>query len=169
METSNITLGANLRIDPSTSFNNVSIGDNTKIAKRCSVFGGVHNILEIGKDSYIGMNGIINGFAAKIIIGSNVSISQNVNIMAESGPNSSIMMQRIFPLIKGSVSIGDNCWIGASVIIMPNVTLGEFCVVAASSFVNESFPAYSILGGTPAKLIRIMTPEEIKKLQTSKS
>lgn len=165
METSNILLGTNVMIDPSSSINNVSIGDNTKIAKRCSVFGGVHNILEIGKDSYIGMNGIINGFAAKITIGSNVSIAQNVNIMSDSGPNSSHRMQQIFPLIEGPVSIGNHCWIGASVIIMPNVELGEYCVVAANSFVNASFPEYTVIGGSPAKLIRHFTDEEIRKIK----
>lgn len=165
METSNISLGANVRIDPSSSVNNVSIGDNTKIAKRCSIFGGVHNILEIGRDSYIGMNGIINGFAAKIVIGSNVSIGQNVNIMADSGPNSSLRMQRIFPLVKGPVSIGNHCWIGASVIIMPNVTLGECCVVAANSYVNASFPENTVIGGSPAKLIRHFTDEEIRRMK----
>lgn len=164
METSNITLGTNVRIDPSSSVNNVSIGDNTKIAKRCSVFGGVNNILEVGRDSYIGMNGIINGHAAKITIGSNVSIAQNVNIMSDSGPNSSLRMQQIFPLIKGPVSIGNHCWIGASVIIMPNVTLGECCVVAANSYVNESFPEYTVIGGSPAKLIRRFTEGEIRKM-----
>jgi acetyltransferase-like isoleucine patch superfamily enzyme len=162
METSNISLGINVKIDPSTSINNVLIGDNTRIAKRCSIFGSAQNILEIGNDTYIGMNGIINGFASKVTIGSNVSIAQNVNIMADSGPNSSLRMQRIFPVIKGPVTLGNHCWIGASVIIMPGVKLGESCIVAAHSYVNASFPAYSVIGGSPAKLIRQLSDEEIR-------
>jgi acetyltransferase-like isoleucine patch superfamily enzyme len=164
MITSNISLGVNVNIDPSSSINNVKIGDNTKIAKRCSVYGSPENILEIGNDSYIGMNSILSGFVAKIVIGSNVSIAQNVNIMADSGPNASAALQKIFPLIKGSVKIGDHCWIGTNSIIMPSVNLGEFCIVAANSFVNKSFPAYSMVGGSPAKLIRSLKIDEINKI-----
>lgn len=164
MKFSNIKLGKNIEIDPSTSFNNVIIEDNVKIAKRCSIFGGDKNLLEIGKDSYIGMNSIINGFASKVIIGSNVSIAQNVNMMADSGPNASKKMQNLFPLEKGEINIGNHCWIGASAIIMPNVILGNFTIVAANSYVNKSFPKFSIVGGSPAKLIRRLTDQEIEKL-----
>ena len=160
MKFANISLGRDVEIDVSSSVNNVVIGDQVKIAKRCSVYGSPNCILEIGSGSYVGMNTIINGFMAKVIIGENVSIAQNVNIMVDSGPNASPAMQKIFPIIKGPISIGNNCWIGASAIIMPNVTLGEFCIVAANSFVNKSFPSLSIIGGNPAKLIRSFTEEE---------
>ena len=166
MKFANITLGANVEIDPSTSFNNVTIGDNVKIAKRCSIFGGPETILEIKEHSYIGMNTIINGFAAKVMIGKNVSIAQNVNIMADSGPNASPALQQLFAIEKKPVTIGDHCWIGAGAIIMPGVELGNFCIVAANSYVNSTFPPYSIIGGSPAKLIRTFTENEISQLQT---
>ena len=167
MKFSNIQLGINVEIDPSTSFNNVIIKDNVKIAKRCSIFGGPDNLLEIGTNSYVGMNSLLNGFAAKVTIGTNVSIAQNVNIMADSGPNASKKMQQLFPIEKGAIHIGDHCWIGANAIIMPNVELGEFSIVAANSYVNKSFPKYSIIGGSPARLIRKLSDEEIKKLIAS--
>jgi acetyltransferase-like isoleucine patch superfamily enzyme len=50
---------------------------------------------------------------------------------------------------------------------MPAVTLGKYCVVAANSFVNKSFPDYTIIGGTPAKLIRTLTPSEIETLHSN--
>jgi galactoside O-acetyltransferase len=49
---------------------------------------------------------------------------------------------------------------------MPGVFLGDFCVVAANSFVNKSFEAYSIIGGSPAVLIRKLTNIEIMKLRS---
>lgn len=84
--------------------------------------------------------------------------------MVDSGPNASEVLQRIYPIKKGSIYIGDHSWIGASAIIMPGVHLGKFCIVAANSFINSSFPDYSIIGGNPAKLIRKMTETEIKKI-----
>ncbi|WP_300673885.1 acyltransferase [Soonwooa sp.] len=159
---SNINLGENTIIDPTTSINNVKIGDNVKIAKFCSIYGSEINQLEIGANSYIGMFSILNGFRKKIKIGSHVSIAQNVNMMTDSGPNASEEMQKIFPLIEGEVNIGDHSWIGANVVIMPGVELGKFCVVAANSFVNSSFPDFSMIGGNPAKLIKtISRPDEI--------
>lgn len=154
MKTSNITLGEDIDIDPSTTFNNVKIEDKVKIAKNCSIYGSKSYILEIGKESYIGMGSLLNGYANKLIIGKKVSIAQNVNIMTDSGPNASTEMQGYFPLLNGPISIGDHSWIGANCVIMPNVTLGEFCVVAANSFVNKSFPSYSVIGGNPAKFIK---------------
>jgi acetyltransferase-like isoleucine patch superfamily enzyme len=164
MKFANIHLGSDIEIDPSSSINNVVIGNHVKIAKRCSIFGGPENQLEIGEGSYVGMNSILNGFAAKLIIGKNVSIAQGVNIMVDSGPNASKAMQKLFPIEKGPVTISNHCWIGANAVIMPNLELGEYCIVAANSYVNQSFPSYSIIGGTPAKLIRTFSEEEKTKL-----
>ncbi len=164
MKFANIHLGEHVEIDTLTSFNNVVIKDNVKIAKRCSIFGGPENLLEIHEHTYIGMNTIINGFVEKVIIGAHVSIAQEVSIICDSGPNASPQLQRVFPMEKGPITIGNHCWIGAFSMIMPNVTLGDFCVVAAKSFVKNSFPAYSIIGGVPAKLIRKMTDAEIEIL-----
>lgn len=166
MKYENIILGKNVEIDVTSSVNNVILGDNVKVAKRVSIFGSHNHLLEIGKNTYVGANSFINGFAEKLIIGKNVSIAQNVNIMTDSGPNASPLMQRIFPIVKGSITIEDNVWIGASAVIMPDVTIGTCSVIAANSFVNKSFPPYSVIGGTPAKLIRTLTIEEIGKLKS---
>lgn len=162
MKFSNIILGEDVDIDTSSNVNYIAIGDRVRIAKRCSVFGGPDNQLVIGNDVYIGMNTTIVGFWAKITIGNNVSMAQNVDIMSASGPNASERLQRIFPIKKLEVEIGAHSWIGACAIIMPGVKLGEYCVVAANSFVNHSFPSFSIIGGNPAKLIRSFTELEIE-------
>jgi galactoside O-acetyltransferase len=164
MRYANINLGKDVEIDSSSTVNNVTIGDNVRIAKRCSVFGSPDNLLEIGADTYVGMNSLLNGFAAKLTIGSNVSIAQNVNIMVDSGPNASTVMQKIFPVDKRPVTIGNHVWIGTGSIIMPGVTLGDYCVVAANSFVNKSFDPFTVIGGNPAKLLRTFTEDEKKKI-----
>lgn len=165
MITCNIFLGVNVSIDKSSSVNNVKIGDGVRIAAQVSVFGSKDRVLELGQNCYVGPNCLIEGYNAKVRIGSFVSFAQNVNLMSGSGPNASPLLQKLFPITKGEVSIGDHCWIGASAVIMPNVRLGKCCVVAANSFVNKSFEDYSIIGGSPARLIRKMTKEEIKELE----
>lgn len=161
MEISNIILGTNVKVDPTTSLNNVSLADNVKISKHCSVFGSPDHVVEIGEGSYVGMFSILNGFSAPLKIGKKVSIAQNVNIMTDSGPNASDVMQRVYPIVKGPVTIEDHAWIGAGVIIGPGITIGKCSIVGANSFVTTNIDSYSVYAGNPAILIkRINIPLE---------
>ncbi|MCU1260518.1 MAG: Acetyltransferase (isoleucine patch superfamily)-like protein [Bryobacterales bacterium] len=54
----------------------------------------------------------------------------------------------------GRVVIGNGCWIGAKAVILKNVELGDRCVVAAGAVVTKCFPAYSVVAGVPARLMR---------------
>lgn len=84
-----------------------------------------------------------------IIIGTNVSISAEVTILtADHDPQSSSFDGRLRPVI-----IGDRVFIGTRALILPGVTLGEGCVVAAGSVVTKDVNAYSIVAGVPAKEI----------------
>ena len=53
-----------------------------------------------------------------------------------------------------TVVIEDDVWVGANSVILPGVTLGKHCVVAAGSIVTHSVPPYSICAGCPAKVIK---------------
>lgn len=65
----------------------------------------------------------------------------------------------------GDTIIADGCWIGSRAMIMQGVKLGEGCVIATGSVVTKDVPAYAIVGGTPAQLIKYRFPtEQIKKL-----
>lgn len=52
------------------------------------------------------------------------------------------------------IKIGDNCWFGANVSVMPGVTIGEGCVIAAGAVVTKDMPANSLIAGVPAKVIK---------------
>ncbi len=55
---------------------------------------------------------------------------------------------------KGSVHLGKQCFLGYRAVIMPGVSLGDYCVVGANSVVTRSFPAYSMVAGSPARMIK---------------
>jgi acetyltransferase-like isoleucine patch superfamily enzyme len=55
---------------------------------------------------------------------------------------------------KGPTRIGDNCWLGAHVVVTSGVTIGERSVIGANSVVTADIPPYSIAAGTPAKVLR---------------
>jgi acetyltransferase-like isoleucine patch superfamily enzyme len=120
-----------------------------------------------------------NFFTPKLIIGYNVTFNYNVHIgcinMIKIG-NNVLFASNIFitdhyhgdtqiinfnkPPVerdlfsKGPVIIEDNVWIGENVSIMPNVTIGMGSIIGANSVVTKSFPAYSIIGGVPAKILK---------------
>ena len=50
--------------------------------------------------------------------------------------------------------IGSHCFIGANAIILCGVTIGDRCVVAAGSVVNEDVPSRSMVAGNPAKIVK---------------
>ncbi len=65
----------------------------------------------------------------------------------------------------GDTIIADGCWIGSRAMVMQGVKLGEGCVIATGSVVTKEVPAYAIVGGTPAQLIKYRFPiEKIEKL-----
>jgi acetyltransferase-like isoleucine patch superfamily enzyme len=55
---------------------------------------------------------------------------------------------------KGPTRIGDNCWLGANVVVTSGVTIGERCVIGANSVVTQDVPPRTIAAGAPARVIR---------------
>jgi acetyltransferase-like isoleucine patch superfamily enzyme len=54
------------------------------------------------------------------------------------------------------VTIGDGCWIGARAVILPGVTVGAGAIVAAGSIVTRSVAPNHLVGGVPARPIRVL-------------
>ena len=95
----------------------------------------------------------------KIVIGNGVLTGKWVTITDNSHGNSD--MQTLFvapmnrPLItKGPVIIKDNVWIGDKVTILSGTTIGEGAVIAANSVITHDVPAFSVVAGVPAKVIK---------------
>jgi acetyltransferase-like isoleucine patch superfamily enzyme len=55
---------------------------------------------------------------------------------------------------KGPTRIGDNCWLGANVVVTSGVTIGERCVIGANSVVTRDLEPFSLAAGLPAQVIR---------------
>lgn len=98
----------------------------------------------LGKGCHIdGRNGIK--------IGKNVWIAPYVKIISM---NHDVNNYNNYIKAK-SIKIGDNCWIGANAIILPEVELGAHTVVAAGAIVTKSFrEGNQVIGGNPAKIIK---------------
>ena len=61
---------------------------------------------------------------------------------------------------KGDVTIGDNVWIGDKATILPGVTIGDGAIIAANAVVTKDVPAYCLVAGCPAKIIKRLEKNE---------
>ena len=57
---------------------------------------------------------------------------------------------------KGPTRIGDNCWLGANVVVTSGVTIGERSVIGANSVVTRDIPPFSLAAGSPAQVLRAL-------------
>ena len=107
-------------------------------------------------DSYIGeLSTCQCSVGYKIHIGSNCKISHNVRIYTQTAKADYDFSKKNIPEKKGDVIINDHVWIGANVFINPGITIGENAVIGSNSVVTKDVDPFSIVGGVPAKLIRM--------------
>lgn len=86
-----------------------------------------------------------------VIIGDRVQMGPNVGIFT-AGHETSILSRRKFVEFGHPVKIGDDCWIGGNVVILPGVTIGEGCTIGAGSVVTKDIPPCSVAVGSPCQV-----------------
>jgi acetyltransferase-like isoleucine patch superfamily enzyme len=154
----NSFIGPGYDLDP--ILKGVVLGDNVVIGRRAwldiSKYTQGGQIF-IGDGTQIGRNVVISA-CKRITIGKNCLISYNVSLMDH---DHNVLNPDIRPLEGGitegkEIIIEDECFIGAHSFILKGARLGKHCVVGANSVVTKSFPAYSVIAGNPARLIRTL-------------
>lgn len=148
--------GKNARICRNTRmdvmpFNNFVLGDNSTIEDFCTVNNGVGDVL-IGNRCRIGMSNVLIG---PVTIGNDVILAQNIVISGlNHGYEDIHLPPHNQPVTKKKITLGDEVWIGANVVVVAGVTIGKHTIVAAGSVVTKDVPAYSVAAGNPAKIIK---------------
>ncbi len=93
-----------------------------------------------------------------LTIGSHVMLAPGVRIVTNGHRNERTdIPMRDQGIYEKPVMIGDDVWLGANVIVLPGVTIGRGAVVAAGSVITKDVPEFAIMGGVPARLIRLRT------------
>lgn len=125
-----------------------------------------HNI-EIGENFYTNHNCIILD-GAKVTFGDNVFIAPNCTFSTAGHPldveQRNQGLEYAYP-----ITVGDNVWFGASVTVLPGVTIGSNTVIGAGSVVNRDIPDGVIAVGNPCRVLRKITEEDKKKYWRNKS
>jgi virginiamycin A acetyltransferase len=156
----NCTIGSNTLVDTVHITGNFSAKENCKLY-HCQLEGTI----QLGRfTSLWGPNLDIKTNNERVVIGNFCSIARNVSIQTYNHNHKKITSyfigQNFFKekwenenVSKGDVVIENDVWIGAHSVILGGVTLHNGSVVAANSVVNKDVPPYSIVAGTPAKVI----------------
>ena len=116
--------------------------------------------IEVGNNFYANYNCVILD-VGKVVIGENVMFAPNVSIYTAGHP--------IHPKSRNSgyeygieVTIGDNVWVGGSVVINPGVKIGTNVVIGSGSVVTKDIPDNVIAAGNPCRIIREITEDDRK-------
>ena len=108
--------------------------------------------IKIGNSNFCNTNVSITSMES-ITIGDHVKIANNVVIIDHDHDyvNNNIGYQ------TAPISIADHVWIGANSVILKGVSIGSHSVVAAGAVVKENIPEYCIVGGVPAKILKLFS------------
>ena len=128
-----------------------SLGDYSVIESFACINNAVGDVV-IGDHTRIGLHNTIIG---PVDIGNHVNLAQGITVTALnhnfSDTNKRIDEQGVS---TNPVTIEDDVWVGANAVILPGVTIGEHCVVAAGAIVTKDVPPHSLVAGVPAKVIK---------------
>lgn len=142
-----------------------TVHETAWVAESAQVIGDVH----LAEDTSVWFGAVIRGDSAAIRIGRGSNIQDNSVLHADQG----------VPLTLGEgvtvghqvmlhgCTIGDGSLIGIQAVVLNNARIGKGCVVGAGSVVTEGkeFPDGSLILGSPAKVVRQLTPEQVERLR----
>ena len=148
----------------------IFIGNNTILGKDCILgtwkeYNGKTYTpsITIGDNCNIGEYNHITA-CGNIVLGDGVLTGRYVYISDNNHGDTDYDTLKVRPVerdlsSKGDVVICNNVWIGDKVAILSGVTIGEGAIIASNAVVTKDVPAYSIVGGVPAKIIKQVTAE----------
>lgn len=123
-----------------------------------SNFGGAH--VHFGKNIYVNFN-LTCVDDTHIYVGDYTMLGPNVTIATAGHPILPELREQGYQY-NMPVHIGKNCWLGAGVIVMPGITIGDCTVIGAGSIVTKDIPSGVIAVGNPCKVLREVTEHDRK-------
>ena len=149
-----------------TSFSNIKLGQKSlralcgklileKCGKKVNIERGAvfSNKVILGDRSGIGINAFIGG---KCIIGNDVLMGPECLIYTQNHKfdDTTITIKMQGAQVEKPVLIGNDVWIGARVIILPGVTIGNHAIIGAGAVVTKNIPEWAIAAGNPAVVLK---------------
>lgn len=130
-------------------------GENIRVHSTASI-RNPQNIV-VGNNSHINYNCCIwCGENSHIFLGDNLLMGPNVKMFSTNHGTRIDQPMTFQEYQEADIHIGNDCWLGANVVVLKGVTIPDGCVVAAGAVVSRSLlEPYTIYGGIPAKKISV--------------
>jgi galactoside O-acetyltransferase len=146
----NLFLYASLKLNKT-----IQIGKNPNLMSPCYL-SAINGNIKIGNNISCNRNVTVDASEKGYIeIGDNVLIGQNTVIRSSNHIFDKLSIPINLQGHKtGKIIIGNDIWIGANSVILPDVTIGSHTIIGAGSIVTKSLPESVIAVGNPAKIIR---------------
>ena len=133
---------------------NVSLDEDVYVGHYAILKGYFKNELRVGAGSWIGQAAFLHA-AGGITVGARVGIGPQVKILTSTHADPG----RDKPIMDGAIELApvvleDGCDVGIGAIILPGVTVGKGAQIGAGAVVTHDVPAYAVVAGNPAKLLR---------------
>ena len=113
-------------------------------------FGGRH--VHVGKSVYANFNLTLVD-DTHIYVGDHTMFGPNVTVATAGHPIDPALRRKGYQY-NAPVRIGENCWLGAGVIVLPGVTIGDNVVIGAGSVVTKDIPSNVVAVGNPCRVLR---------------
>ncbi|MCW2583708.1 MAG: transferase hexapeptide repeat containing protein [Klenkia sp.] len=129
------TIGRGVAMAPNVSLRNgarITIGDGAHVGERCLLWAGERATIVLGEKALLGPEVMVTV--------ANYQMRPGIPVVDQ-------------PRDEADVVIGAGCWLGARVIVLPGVSIGEGAVVGAGSIVTKDVPPHAIAVGSPARVI----------------
>lgn len=141
-----------------TKYPKTTVGTNFRCAPSFCIHSGQQSV-KIGNHCSL-VDGLINaGPTAAVTIEDYVFFGHGVKILARGHDHTYTNEQRQTIITGKPITIKEGAWIASGAIILAGVTVGQHAVVAAGSIVTKDVPAYTIVAGNPARIIKKIKPE----------
>jgi acetyltransferase-like isoleucine patch superfamily enzyme len=114
--------------------------------------------IRLGDRFYSNFNLVILD-CALVTIGDRVMFGPNISILTATH-ETEVQSRRDDVEYARPITIGDDCWVGGNVVILPGVTIGKGCTIGAGSVVTKDVPAWTVALGSPARVVKKVTPLE---------
>ena len=117
--------------------------------------------IKVGKNFFANFNCVMLD-SGGITIGDNVMLAPNVSLYTVGHPLDAELRNEGCEQ-AAPITIGNNVWIGGSVVILPGITIGDNVVIGAGSVVTKNIPANSLAVGNPCRILREITNADREK------
>lgn len=160
------SIGADCTLEQEAESYGTSLADHVQLQRGARVTDTI-----IGRFSYVGWESFLN----RVVTGAFCSIGPGVLAGLGEHPSDRVTTSPAFYSTRRQcgatfastdlfterrpITIGHDVWLGARVVVRDGVSIGHGAIVAAGAVVTRDVPAYAIVGGTPARLIRMRFPD----------